>query len=144
MIYRKRREQLAYDRMPKTTGCPFCEPDNKLLNPRPRKVLQETPHMQVVSNMFPYHVWEHLDVVDHLLIVPKRHISSMADLTPSERKDMINIFCEYEAEGYSNYTRAPQAVSRSLPHIHTHLIKSGTKKPRFSLVMRKPYILIKF
>ena len=143
MMYRYRQEQKAYDRMPKATGCPFCEPDNKALNPRTRKVIKETKHMAVIGNMFPYRVWEHLDVTDHLLVVPKRHISSMAELTSEERKDLIDIFCEYEAIGYSNYTRAPQTVARSLPHIHAHLIKTGNKKPKFVMGMRKPYFLVK-
>src|SRR5262245_17333500 len=117
MLYRYRHEQKAYDRLPKAAGCPFCEPDNPILNPKPRRTVKQTANFSIISNMFPYRLWEHLDVTDHLLVVPKRHINSLRALTVAERKELMDIFCEYEPLGYSNYTRPPGTVARSLPHI---------------------------
>lgn len=143
-MFRKRHQELAYKRIPKHTGCPFCDVGNKQLNPQPRTTIKETEHMQVIKNMFPYSIWEHLNVEEHLLLVPKRHLSNMADLTSAERTDFMSIVCEFESEGYSNYTRSQHSVSRSLPHIHTHLIKTGTKIPRVSIAIKKPYFIITF
>lgn len=135
---------MAYQRLPKSKGCPFCNLKDTELNPIPRKILQETTHMVVMGNMFPYQIWEHHDVLEHYMIVPKRHVGSLKELTPAERTEIMDLFSEYEARGYNIYTRATESKVRTLAHIHVHLIKIDHKKPRLSIAIAKPYTVFKF
>ena len=85
------------------------------------------------------------EVTDHLLLIPKRHAKSLAELNSKERTDHINIMAEYEAKGYNIYARGANSIMRSVAkHQHTHLIKiKNGKKAWFSLFLRKPYLLIR-
>lgn len=143
-MYRKIRNQLKAQKVRHLPGCPFCDVDDPQLNPNARNVVGETPTMSIIGNMFPYDYWEHSDVEDHLMIIPKRHVLTMADLTTQERKELMDLTCDYESRGYNIYTRAPKSNVRSVSHIHTHLIKlktTGRRHKLFSLWLDKPYIL---
>lgn len=144
MYYRRRRTELSYRKVPKATGCPFCQLDDPVLNPLPRRMVQQTDHMYVTNAMYPYDFWEYMPVTEHLMVFPVRHVTSMRDLTAAERKDFVDIICEYESTGYSVYSRAPSNVARSVGHIHTHLIKMTNQPPRIYLTMRKPYTIVRW
>lgn len=100
--------------------------------------------MYVTANQYPYDFWEQLAVSEHLLLVPIRHITTMADLTEKERKEYTDIVCSYEASGYDVYTRAPTSQIRSVMHIHTHLIKTSGRQSRGFLTIIKPYFLVRW
>jgi hypothetical protein len=91
----------------------------------------------------PYDLWELHEVIDHLLIVPKRHAINTKDLTERERLAIMDIISDYESNGYNVYTRGVGSATRSVDHYHTHLIKTGHKKPRLAFYLRKPYLLVK-
>lgn len=122
-----------------TTGCPFCNIDE--LKTREHK---ETKYMFIVPNLTFYDLWEVRDVEDHLLVIPKRHVKTLQDLTKEERIDMMNIMAEYEAKNYNIYARGIDSTKRSVEHQHTHLIKTSPHEHRGSLYIRKPYVFIKF
>jgi diadenosine tetraphosphate (Ap4A) HIT family hydrolase len=122
----------------KKNDCPFCDPQNVAQN------VQETPHAYIASNLTHYDLWEAMDVTDHLLILPKRHVLHFNELTSEESLDIMKLIAEYEAKGYSVYARAVKNANRNIPHQHTHLIKTAPRKPRGLLFLHKPYFLFKF
>ena len=84
-----------------------------------------------------------MDVTDHLMIIPKRHVDSMSDLSKEEKLDLINLMADYEAKGYNVYSREKESNMKSVVHQHTHLIKTKNNKAHFVLYFRKPYFLVK-
>jgi diadenosine tetraphosphate (Ap4A) HIT family hydrolase len=118
--------------------CPFCDPET-LAN-----AVSNGQHVYVVPNLTQYDLWEFYDVVDHLLVIPKRHVQTLLELTAAERRAIMDVCAKYEAEGYNIYARGRGFVQRSIEHQHTHLIKATNKKPRLSFYLRKPYYLIKW
>lgn len=137
-MFHYRKNLKRYRSYPKPKVCSFCE-----TNLDERKVL-ETKHAYVVPNRVFYDLWELRAVTDHLLVVPKRHVRSLGELTKAERADIMDILADYESKNYNVYARAVDSKQRSVGHQHTHLIKTHNKQARGSLSIQKPYIFIKF
>ena len=117
--------------------CAFCDDDTLTT-----RVTQETDTMMVLPNRVSYDIFEGRKVLDHLMIVPKRHLERVADFTDQEQLELMKLIGKYEANGYSIYARGWGSVSRSVKHQHTHLIKLDDKIASFNLYLRKPYVLI--
>ena len=117
--------------------CPFCTPETVA------KSVLTTELCYVVPNITKYDVWELHDVTDHLLILPKRHVTKLQELTDQERLDIMNIAAKYEAKGYNVYARGKNFVKRSQEHQHTHLIKATNKRPWIFFYLSKPYFVFK-
>ncbi len=136
--YRKTRKAYAShnagDRA--ASGCTFCK---EVGQPR---ILHENATMFVIANRVAYDMFEDLRVLDHLMVIPKRHVESLQDFTDEEKLDHMAIAGDYEARGYSIYSRGSGQVNRSVKHQHTHMMKLGDKKPKFVLYAAKPHILI--
>lgn len=117
--------------------CPFCHPIKK-------NIIEETAYSLVIKSTYPYSLWESRTVIEHNLIVPKRHQGSMADLTAAERKDIMTLMAQYEKNGYDVYARGTNSVQRTIPlHQHTHLFKTSRKQARLVWFSQKPYFLFK-
>lgn len=99
--------------------CGFCGEEG---TPAHLPVVAEHGGVLVVRNQFPYEVWESQPVLDHLMIVPSRHVLSLAELSEPEARDHQCAAREYEARGYSVYTRSQTNTGRTVTHLHTHLI----------------------
>ena len=99
--------------------CVFCDMPEK----QPDQIQETTDTMMIVQNVFPYETWDNFMVADHKMVVPKRHDGSFDDFTTAERDDFFELIRRYEAAHYSVYSRAPTNVSRTVAHLHTHLIK---------------------
>lgn len=134
--YRKTRK--LYNTRLRKNSCPFCDPATI------KNQIKVTKHSYIVPNLTQYDMWEMLDVVGHLLVVPKRHVLSLKELTDEEKLDHMNIIAAYEAEGYNIYARSVDSSTRSVPHQHTHLIKASGKRAKAVLFLQKPYFLFKF
>lgn len=139
MYYHSRKTRKRYNSFPAATECHFCDPQTHA-----EGIALETAHAHVVINRTFYDQWELRRVVDHLLVLPKRHVLSLQELNEAERLDIMNIIADYEGKGYEIYARSPVSHTRSVPHQHTHLIKTGGKTGRGLLFWRKPYILLRF
>ena len=87
------------------------------------QIIEQHDTMQILRNDFPYFHWDDFEVADHLMIMPIRHIGSLADFNKIEANDFFDVLQEYEAKHYSVYSRAPSNTSRTQVHLHTHLIK---------------------
>lgn len=118
-------------------GCPFCRPETMT------DVVFENDTIYIVPNLTQYDLWELFDVVDHLLIIPKRHVEALSELDSQERLAVMDAAAEYEGKGYNVYARGVGFVNRSVKHQHTHLIKVTNDKPRIALFLKTPYYLFK-
>lgn len=118
-------------------GCPFCSPETRAA------AVYENDLIYIVPNLTQYDLWELHDVVDHLLIIPKRHVETLGELTGEERLAVMDKAADYEAKGYNIYARGVGFVKRSVMHQHTHLIKTTNKKPRLAIFLQSPYYLFK-
>jgi diadenosine tetraphosphate (Ap4A) HIT family hydrolase len=137
--YRKNRQ--SYARLHKGDqrrgGCSFCTDDS--LSGR---VIRSTETMQLLPNRTYYDMFEGLHVLDHLMIIPKRHVETIDDFSREEKLEMMDLIGEYEKQGYSVYARGVGSVNRSVKHQHTHLIKLRNTRPKFVFFLRKPYFLL--
>lgn len=138
-LVRKPKNEKKYLRhiAHKQTDCDFCN-----FSIQSEQVVAEHVRFWLVINLFPYDMWDGMGVVEHLLLVPKRHVDSIAHFKPSESKEFVALLARYEAVGYSLYARAPQSTAKSIPHQHTHLIKMNDKKVKALLYIRKPHMLL--
>jgi diadenosine tetraphosphate (Ap4A) HIT family hydrolase len=142
-MYRSRKSTKAYNPadskkryISKSLACPFCELDD-------RKVYKDGPHCMVVANLHPYEFWDMHNVVEHVLLIPKRHVESLDELSDEEKLEVMSTMAEYEAQGYSVYWRSQTNGARTVPHQHTHLIKVDNSHTRFSVYSEKPYFVWK-
>lgn len=127
----------SYKSLQKNGGCPFCDSDTRA------SAIYENDLIYIVPNLTQYDLWELHDVVDHLLIIPKRHVESLDKLSGEERLAVMDSAASYEAKGYSLYARGVGFTKKSVKHQHTHLIKTTNKKPRLAVFLQKPYYLLK-
>jgi hypothetical protein len=118
------------------SGCTLC------LEVGSSAVIRETNTMFIIPNRVSYDVFEGRRVIDHLMVIPKHHRTTLADFTDEEMIDQMRLAGEYESQGYNVYARGVDSVSRSVDHQHTHLIKLSDKKPRVILFADKPQFLI--
>jgi diadenosine tetraphosphate (Ap4A) HIT family hydrolase len=118
-------------------GCSFCKAETI------DRAIFENELIYVAPNLTKYDLWESHDVSNHLLVIPKRHVELLAEMTEKEKLAVIEFAAKYEAEGYSIYARGKNFINRSVKHQHTHLIKVTNKRPRILLFLRKPYYLLK-
>lgn len=124
LSHRDPETQKAYDEYQAAYGgeCVFCDAAEREHN-APVAIHE---HFGIIPNRFPYSVWDTLPVASHYMIVPHRHITHFTEFTVEEAKEFFRIVTDYEADGFSMYSRAPANTSRTVRHHHTHLIKLDT------------------
>lgn len=118
-------------------SCEFCAFTSK----SPQFVKKEK-QFKLIKNIFYYDLWDGCKVKEHLMLVPTRHVQSLGELTREEKATYGGLVAKYEASGYSLYSRAPDNITKSVPHQHTHLIKLEPRRQKFLLYLRKPHLLI--
>lgn len=139
MSVRTRKKALLYTKYTKKTDkdvCQFCS-----FTKNQEHIIEESPYFWVVKNIFPYDVWDSSGVSDHLMLIPKRHVDSLAHFKPTEQQEFTHLLGKYEEQGYSVYARAPSNGLKSIAHQHTHLIAVDSKVKRVILFIRKPHLL---
>ena len=127
-IFHTNKKRRGYTKLCHVTECPFC-----VLNER---ILFETKTMVVIGNAAPYDWFDNLQVKEHLMVIPKRHVEELNELNKTESKEYFDVLSKYEKKGYSFFSRDNTNNSRSQLHLHTHLIKTGDKADKFILVIR--------
>ena len=137
--YRTYKSQKEYDNFAKTrkkdAPCQFCELTNDST-----QVVKIFKNFKVIKNIFPYSNWDARKVIDHLMVVPNVHTETLSSLGNQAAIEFVSIISEYETVGYDVYARSPHSTVKSVPHQHTHLIKTGGKKYKVLLHLVKPYI----
>lgn len=141
MSTRSRKETVKYYKYRLTdhfkTDCIFCN-----LGPGDEQFVEETKSFMIIKNIFAYSIWDNQDVEHHLMVVPKRHIDSINDLSRNEAVEFVDIVGSYESRGYNIWARAPQSIVKSVAHQHTHLIKPGQTNKSFIFYLKKPYLRV--
>jgi len=120
MSPRNLKNQLRYKRYMKNNpeGCGFC----RAIEEDTDQVVRTHSSLTILRNMFPYSRWDGRGVADHLMIVPKRHITDTNSLAVQESQELIELMREYDMKGYSFYIRSDTNRSKSMAHLHGHLI----------------------
>ena len=106
------------------------------------QVVEARQHCLVIKNRYQYDNWDNYGVIDQLMVIPRRHVEAFHKLSPEEQQDCLAAITDYEAKGYSFYGRAASAISKSVVHQHTHLIKIDDKQKSVMIYLRKPYFRI--
>lgn len=137
-ITRKPKTEKIYKKHTKSVRaraiCEFCAFDDRIGH-----FVSSNEHFWVVRNLFPYDFWDSRKVKDHLLVVPKRHIESLSELTDDEKIAYADIIGQYDLLGYSSYARAAVNEMKSVAHHHTHLVSLALKPVRFIVFTNKPH-----
>ena len=125
----------------KSTGCVFCD---ALESESGRELaLFDGPTCYVILNLYPYNA-------GHLLVVPKRHIAALANLTPTELTEMAEL--ARLAEMALTEVYAPQGINLGMnlgrpagagivDHLHVHLVPRWTGDTNFMSIVGNVRVL---
>jgi diadenosine tetraphosphate (Ap4A) HIT family hydrolase len=125
-----------YRKKSKVVGCEFCK-----IGQGSQQLVAQHKYFNVIKNIFPYSLWDNQKVADHLMIVPKKHTDTLADLTAAEASEYVKLLAEYEKNHYNVYARAPSSSIKTISHQHTHLIKPQGGARKFVFLLRKPFYI---
>lgn len=111
-------------------GCIFCE---KLAKKEYNPVLTKFNHFEVIFDGFPV-------TEGHALIIPKRHVEKITELSIGEWLDLRDIIKQleslYQAQGVLDYNvglNCGPNAGQTVPHLHIHFIprrKGDCENPR--------------
>ena len=125
----------------KSTGCVFCSAleseDGRAL------ALFTGSSCYVILNLYPYNA-------GHLMVVPKRHVAVLADLTPEELFEMAEL--TRRSEIALNEVYAPQGINLGMnlgrpagagivDHLHVHLVPRWTGDTNFMSIVGNVRVL---
>ena len=141
MATRSKKEEVRYAKhrseVHTKTICVFCD-----YSKNDECFISETKSFKVLVNLFPYSQWDGQGVLDHIMIVPKKHTDTLSDLSSHEAIEYVDLVSSYESKGYSVYSRAPSSTRRTVVHQHTHLMKLDDQTKKLVFYLRKPFIRI--
>ena len=139
---RSSQEEISYRKARKSApqNCPFCE-----VRVSSDSYVDQSDNFFIIKNNFPYSLWEAQGVDDHLMVIPKKHILSLKELSPEQSKEYVDILKKYEDQNYNVYLRSINSSTRSVLHHHTHLLKTDNKHRKFVILFKWPmYIRMSF
>jgi ATP adenylyltransferase len=122
-------------------GCIFCnaaaaEHDDPLVVARGRSAF-------VILNLYPYNS-------GHLMIVPNRHVASLAELSPAERADVMDLMARaevavtevYRPQGLNIGVNLGKAAGAGIAdHLHVHVVPRWTGDTNFMSVVGNVRVL---
>jgi len=121
----------------RTTGCIFCLKEEKAL------IVHEGLTSYVILNLYPYNN-------GHLMVVPYRHVGSLAALTPEELQEIgvLTQRCEaaiaeaYDAHGMNiGINLGKPAGAGVLDHLHVHVVPRWNGDTNFITVIGEMRVL---
>jgi ATP adenylyltransferase len=107
----------------RTKGCVFCRIKREK-NDRKNLVVARTEHCFVVLNLYPYNN-------GHMLVLPKRHIKDLSQLSRDERDDFFDLLDHTKTlldktlnpQGYNIGLNLGRAAGAGFPgHLHFHVV----------------------
>lgn len=124
----------------KTSDCVFCDAS---VPGRDELVLVRGVHAFVILNLYPYNN-------GHLMVVPSRHIASLAALTPDEAAEIMHF--TQDAERALTEAYAPQGINVGVNlgraagagivhHVHVHLVPRWNGDTNFMSVVGEVRVL---
>src|SRR6476619_6094860 len=132
----------------KHEGCIFCDvsaagPAGAGDAERDRLVLAHGRYCYVILNLYPYNN-------GHLMVVPRRHVASLASSTPDELSDLMRLTRHAEIALAEAYTTQGINVGINLgrpagagivDHLHVHLVPRWTGDTSFMSVLGNTRVL---
>jgi len=121
-----------YFTMERSGGCLFCEIQGESEEER-ALILKKGRHWFVILNLFPY-------TNGHIMIVAKRHIERLSDITAEEGEELVELLslCEralheaYHPEGLNvGANLGASAGAGVVGHLHFHLCPRWTGDTNF-------------
>ena len=119
-VLRRLFRSIRRRRRPATTSsCILCQFDNASVN----RILIQSRRFYARFDKYPA-------TQGHIEIVPKRHVVSLFDLTPSEARQAYRLMRraqdllrrQYEPDGFTVGVNDGRAAGRSIDHLHIHVI----------------------
>lgn len=108
--------------------CAFCEEHFESFHDHPIEF--ETPHWLVSKNDYPYE-----GAALHLLLVARKHVTTLAELSPEARADFLEVVARIEREwklpSYAIGMRVgdPELNGSTVEHLHGHVVVGATDEP---------------
>ena len=122
-------------------GCVFCD---ALLDPgADTLIVHRGATCYVILNLFPYNN-------GHLMVVPNRHLASLASATPEERSELIELTTRAEialTEAYAPHglnmgiNLGKPAGAGILDHVHLHVVPRWNGDTNFMTVIGRSRVL---
>lgn len=111
--------------------CPFC-----IL--KKSEILKANKDADIILSRARYHK-------DHLLVIPKKHVTKLSGLTIKEKDNFIKLFSQGLEALHKKYTNVSviyregtlKGVGKSIPHAHFHLIPNMKVGPYKNLNHRR-------
>jgi ATP adenylyltransferase len=125
--------RMDYIKGEKPAGCVLCRDSSRNND----LVVHDGKTCYVMVNRYPY-------TGGHLMIVPFRHLQSLADFTPSERKEMfdlvdisVRVLAEaMRPEGFNIGMNIGKIAGAGIEdHIHVHIVPRWTGDTNFTTVI---------
>lgn len=135
---RTMRSQRAYNKYRQSAvfqDCVFCASQEL-------EVTKEYQYFRLTPSKFKYEIWDDHLVEEHLLLVPKRHLIQLNDFSADEKAEYLTLVGQFEADGYSFYSRAPSDTARSVTHFHTHFLRMSPEAIGSMVYVNKPHIML--
>jgi diadenosine tetraphosphate (Ap4A) HIT family hydrolase len=107
-------------------NCPFCDVEST-----DYRLVCESDYSFVIVN------WEPLND-NHVLVLPKRHVTDFSELSGDESKDLLGLVSLMKKKYLDSYSEEPIlhmnfGSHSTVPHIHFHLLSSsGGLREHFS------------
>ena len=121
-LWSPKRKEYEVAEIPDDIECIFCaqaEGDDRIT----KLCVFEDEFLMVVLNIFPYNT-------GHLMVVPKKHINSMVDLSDEERNRLFSMVQRVEKlqrevvdpAGIDVGINIGEEAGESIPHLHVQLV----------------------
>ncbi len=121
-LWSTKREDYEKKQVPEDIDCVFCalvEVDERVT----KLTVFEDDFLTVQMNIYPYST-------GHLMVIPKRHVNSLTDLTDEERNRLFKMVSKVEQlqrtvvepEGVDIGMNLGEAAGESILHMHVHLV----------------------
>jgi ATP adenylyltransferase len=133
--------RLEYVTGSKPTGCVFCDAPRP---PHPDSlIVYERKHAYVILNLYPYNN-------GHVMVVPYRHVPSIAALTPEELHEMADLVAlseralltAYEPHGINVGVNLGKPAGAGVEqHVHIHLVPRWNGDTNFMTVVGETRVL---
>jgi len=128
--------RIEYIRGPKPGGCFFCEKAARRDDVADH-VLARGEHAFVLLNDFPYNS-------GHLMVAPYRHLGDLAELTPAERAEIMELLVQAERllqrvmrpQGFNiGFNLGLSAGAGVADHVHGHVVPRWNGDTNFMPVL---------
>lgn len=126
----------------KEEGCVFCKAQ-KMQDGADNLIVFRSEHAYVILNRFPY-------TSGHLLVNPYQHVTTLEELDPETRAEMMELTSRsttilksiYKPQGFNIGVNMGAAAGAGVPaHIHIHIVPRWTGDTNFMSTLGQTRVL---